>query len=94
MRPPSIADAAALTRKLDARGVIVLVFDRGRGAWAGASYGQTRPECRDLGLLLDAIGDRLDRGELRAWSEGSAPSVAPAVPPEPQADLFGGKPRP
>ena len=69
MRPPEIAEAAVLCRKLMARGLIIIAIDED-GRMAGASYGMTTPECRDAGRVLD---DMIALGEQGApvWSLGS-----------------------
>jgi len=65
MKCPHISDARTVCQRLEARGAIVLVFDR--ATVYGVSYGETKRECAQMGRLLDAIGVALQNGELEAW---------------------------
>ena len=68
-REPTINQAKRICEAIKARGVIVLAFDE--EAVAGASYGETKPECKDMGVLLDGIVALVQSGELQPW--GIAP---------------------
>jgi hypothetical protein len=52
---------------LQARGIIVLAFDKDRSACA--SYGVTKDECRQMARLLDEIADQIDAGKLVPWDD-------------------------
>lgn len=52
---------------LQARGVILLAFDKERSACA--SYGVTKDECRQMARLLDEIADQIDDGKLKVWDD-------------------------
>ena len=52
---------------LQARGVILLAFDKERSACA--SYGVTKAECKQMARLLDEIADQIDAGKLVPWDE-------------------------
>jgi len=58
-----ITDARRIAEANGARQVVVVAFDAD-GHFAAASYGETTRECRAVGLLLDAIADRLNDGRL------------------------------
>lgn len=60
MKAIPIAKVRALSEAAGGRGAILLVFD-GEGNYSGASYGDTRAECKELGRTLDEICDGLGR---------------------------------
>lgn len=57
LKQKAVGHARCLARQYGARGVVVLVFDQDRVA--GASYGETKAECKKLGKVLDGIVDEL-----------------------------------
>jgi hypothetical protein len=59
---PTIRDAKAICDRLKARGVIVLVFSADNVR--GASYGDTKAECTQMGYALDQIIDALVQGKI------------------------------
>jgi len=63
----SIAQVRELGRKLEARGVIILVFDD--EVVAGTSWGRTRQDCKLLGQWMD---DLIDNGEANPWNAADA----------------------
>lgn len=58
----SIGTARWLTNKNGLDGTIVLAF--GGGKFKAASYGADVRKCRQLGKLIDAIGDQIEAGSL------------------------------
>jgi hypothetical protein len=64
---PTIADAKRIAERVRARGVIVLAFDE--DAFCGASYGETKHECRQIGRLLDRIVRQIESEELEVWDD-------------------------
>lgn len=65
LKQKAVGHARWLTRQYGARGVVVLVFDGEQVA--GASYGETKAECKKLGKVLDGIVDELQREGPSAW---------------------------
>ncbi len=66
LKQKAVGHARWLARQYEARGVVVLVFDGERVA--GASYGETKAECRKLGQVLDGIVDELQLEGPAAWN--------------------------
>lgn len=56
----AVGDARRLTRDYAVRGVIIITFEDGRVA--GASYGETKDECRRIGFMLDGLISELQSG--------------------------------
>lgn len=79
MKAIPIAKVRALSEAAGGRGAILLVFD-GEGNYSGASYGDTRPECKELGRLLDEICDGLGRVGVGALH---TPRIGRSLPPPP-----------
>lgn len=65
-RDLKVGDAQALCRATRGRGTIVLVFF-GNRLVHGASYGETKRECADLGKVLDRIADDVQTGVMEVW---------------------------
>lgn len=65
MKPPTVPQARQVCAALGARGVIVLAFSRDNVA--GASYGETKAECGQLGYTLDRIIEHLCDGRIPMW---------------------------
>ena len=61
----SVGHARWLTQQYGARGVVVLVFEHERVS--GASYGETKAECKKLGNVLDSILDEFQLEGPDAW---------------------------
>jgi hypothetical protein len=60
IRPATlISDAKSIAKKYEARGAIIILFDKEEGYDITASYGATREECRALGKTLDYIVDNV-----------------------------------
>jgi hypothetical protein len=66
LKQKAVGHARWLARQYGARGVVVLVFDGERVA--GASYGETKAECKKLGKVLDGIVDELQLEGPSAWN--------------------------
>lgn len=66
LKQKAVGHARWLARQYGARGVVVLVFDGDHVA--GASYGETRAECKRLGHVLDGIVDELLSAGPSAWN--------------------------
>ena len=66
MKRPTIQQAHAICDSLKARGVIVLAFS-GDDA-AGASYGETKGECQQIGYTLDRIVEDIMSGRIPVWA--------------------------
>jgi hypothetical protein len=54
----AVGHARWLARQYEAEGVVVLVLDR--GTVSGASYGDTKAKCRELGTFLDKLIDSIE----------------------------------
>ena len=68
MKSIRIKHARQLCEAIGARQAIVIGFDEA-GRFAAASYGATKTECTDAGVLLDDLVRVLERDPARA-SEG------------------------
>lgn len=66
LKQKAVGHARWIARQYGARGVVVLVFDGERVA--GASYGETKAECKKLGQVLDGIVDELQLEGPSAWN--------------------------
>ena len=66
MKQPTISQARAICDAVKARGVIVLAFSEGNVA--GASYGETKRECGQLGYTLDVIMESVLNGYIPVWA--------------------------
>ena len=75
MKRPSLNDAKALARKLDADGVIVLSFEGEGGCVGGASYGKNKRRCAVYGRLLDELcaGGRIVAEDLEEAPANETP---------------------
>jgi hypothetical protein len=60
-RPVGIRDARALCKTLGTRGVLIISIGK-EDQLAGASYGTTMADCREMGGLLDRAYDALIEG--------------------------------
>ena len=65
MKQPTVHQAHAICDSVKARGVIVLTFSADNVA--GASYGETKAECKQIGYTLDRIIEDLMEGRLPVW---------------------------
>lgn len=65
MKQPTVHQTHAICDSLKARGVIVLAFSQDNVA--GASYGETKLECSQLGYTLDRIIEAIMDGEIPIW---------------------------
>ena len=55
-----------MCESLNARAVIVLAFSQ--DGIAGASYGETKRECQQVGYTLDKIVEALEGGLIPVWA--------------------------
>ena len=67
MKRPTVNQTHAICDSLKARAVIVLAFGQD-GQLAGASYGETKLECRQTGYTLDWIIKALEDGRIPVWA--------------------------
>lgn len=67
MNNPTIKQARTICDALKARGVIVIAFSGDN--FAGASYGETRGECKQIGHALDQIVNAINAGKISVWAE-------------------------
>ena len=65
MKHPTVHQAHAICDSVKARGVIVLAFSGDNVA--GASYGETEAECKQIGHTLARIIEDLMAGVIPAW---------------------------
>jgi len=70
-RNPKITDASKFCKVYGARAVIIVALDA--NTVAGASYGETKAECKMAAQTLDRIIDALVDGTIPVWG-GSAPA--------------------
>lgn len=66
MKPLSIEQAKQLAKKLDADGVIVLIFNDA-GQFGYTSYGRDRRRCNRMFKLAEKIDGQLRSGEWEVW---------------------------
>ena len=66
MKRPIVRQTHAICESLKARAVIVLAFSE--GGVAGASYGETKLECSQIGYTLDRIVEAIEAGEIPMWA--------------------------
>ena len=66
MKQPTVHQAHGICDSVKARGVIVLAFSKDKVA--GASYGETKAECKQIGYTLDQIIEDLRGGRLPVWA--------------------------
>jgi hypothetical protein len=62
MKSPTVRQAHDLCDLLKARAVIVLAFSEDN--IAGASYGETKPECKFAGFTMDQIITAIQEGKI------------------------------
>ena len=68
MTRPTVHQAHTICDSLrTARAVIVIALDRD-GKIAGASYGETKLECRQTAYTLDCIVDAMEAGRIPVWA--------------------------
>jgi hypothetical protein len=67
---PTISQARAIHSSLpECRAVIVLTFTA--DDVAGASYGDTKTECKQIGYTMDKIIEAICDGRIPVWLEGA-----------------------
>lgn len=66
MKPLTIEQAKQLAKKLDAAGIIVLVFSDS-GSFGYTSYGRNRQRCDRMYKLADKISGQVESGEWEVW---------------------------
>ena len=66
MKHPTVHQAHAICDSVKARGVIVLAFSDDNVA--GASYGETKVECKQIGYTLDRIIESIMDGKIPVWT--------------------------
>lgn len=67
MKRPTVRQTHAICDSLNARAVIVLAFSAD-GMIAGASYGETRLECSQIGYTLDRIIEAIEDCQIPVWA--------------------------
>lgn len=67
MKRPTISQSSSICASLKARGVIILAFSADNVA--GASYGETRAECKQMGYTMDCIVDAINEGRIPVWED-------------------------
>ena len=67
MKRPTVRQTHAICDSLNARGVIVLAFSEDNVA--GASYGETKCECKQLAYTMDRIIADIQEGRIPVWPE-------------------------
>ena len=65
MKQPTISQARAICDAVKARGVIVLAFSKDNVA--GASYGETKAECKQLARVMDDMILSIQMGDIQVW---------------------------
>ena len=68
MKRPTVSQAHAICEAVRARGVIVLAFDEDQVF--GASYADTKIECKQLGRTLDEIVEAIENCKIHVWQIG------------------------
>ena len=68
MKRPTVSQAHAICEAVRARGVIVLAFDEDQVF--GASYADTKIECKQLGHALDEIVEAIENCKIHVWQIG------------------------
>ena len=66
MKQPTVHQAHGICDSVKARGVIVLAFSGNNVA--GASYGETKAECKQIGYTLDLIIEGIMEGRIPVWA--------------------------
>jgi hypothetical protein len=66
MKRPTVRQTHAICDSLNARAVIILAFSE--DGIAGASYGETKRECQQVGYTLDNIVEALEGGLIPVWA--------------------------
>ena len=66
MKRPTVHQAHAICDSVKARGVIVLAFSDDNVA--GASYGETKAECKQIAFTLDEIIEAIQEGQIPIWA--------------------------
>ena len=75
---PTISQARAICSSLpECRAVIVLVFTD--DDVVGASYGETKSECKQIGYTMDKIVEAICDGRIPVWLEGADMGYRPKV---------------
>lgn len=73
MKRPTVRQTHAICDSLNARAVIVLAFSA--DGVAGASYGETKLECKQTGYTMDRIIEALENGQIPVWSTQESESA-------------------
>ena len=66
MQRPTVRQTRAICGSLNARAVIVLAFSQ--DGIMGASYGETKRECQQIGYTMDRIVEAIEDGQLPVWA--------------------------
>ena len=66
MKTPTISQARAICEALKVRGVIVIALSEDN--IAGASYGETKLECKQTAFAMDLIIKSLETGAIPVWN--------------------------
>ena len=73
MKRPTVRETHAMCESLKARAVIVLAFSE--DGIAGASYGETKLECQQIGYTLDRIVEAIEDGQIPMWATRESEAV-------------------
>jgi hypothetical protein len=73
MKHPTVHQAHAICEAVKARGVIVLAFSEDQVF--GASYADTKIECKQLGHTLDEIVEAIESCKIHVWQIGDTESA-------------------
>lgn len=73
MKRPTVRQTHAMCESLNARAVIVLAFSE--DGIAGASYGETKLECQQIGYTLDRIVEAIEDGQIPMWATRESEAV-------------------
>lgn len=69
MNNPKVLMARSIGESVKAQGVIVLCFSRDKVV--GASWGETKADCKQIAHTLDSIMEDLLDGKIPVWVNGS-----------------------
>ena len=67
MKRPTIRQTRAICESLNARAVLVIALSKDNVM--GASYGETKLECKQAGFTLDKIIEAIENGWIPVWAE-------------------------
>lgn len=78
MTRPTVHQARRICESLKARAVIILALSE--DGVAGASYGQTKLECKQTAYTLEVIMEGLEEGDIPVWATSdTGMMIAPRI---------------